>query len=409
MGMVVPISRRLVICVAIFLAIGAVSASADQQPAAPQIAPSLPESAVEPPGLIAEPAAVERAALFMDRQFGGDGGSNGFFVDFANMISGAGWLSLGPGYRHWYGHDSVFVETAAAISTNRYKTVRGRIELPRLFRSRLAIGTQYNWQDSPLIAHFGEGPDTQNVDRGRYHLRAHNLTGYATVRPVEWLGIGGQVGWLDPEIVDNVFGPPDQPTFIQTEASITADTRDFAGHPTRGSVLRAATAKFSDRGAGVFTFKRHEAEAAHFQPLAGSRVVVAVRGWLVTSDPQEGQTVPFYLQPSLGGPSSHRGYTNYRFHDRNMLLLNVETRLALMTHVDAAAFVDAGNVAARVRDLGLGKRAYGAGLRFHSRRQTFARFDVARGEEGWNFHFKLSYPLTLSRLERHTVPAPFVP
>lgn len=80
-----------------------------------------------------------------------------------------------------------------------------------------------------------------------------------------------------------------------------------------------------------------------------------------------------------------------------------------MTHVDAAVFVDAGNVAARVADLDVDRRSYGAGLRLHSRRQTFARFDVAHGDEGWHVLFRLTDPLSLSRVGRKTAAAPFVP
>jgi outer membrane protein assembly factor BamA len=138
-------------------------------------------------------------------------------------------------------------------------------------------------------------------------------------------------------------------------------------------------------------------------------VVIAAHGWLVVSDTREGQVVPFYLQPSIGGHNSLRGYADYRFHDRNLLLINAEARVAMMTHVDAVAFVDAGNVASRVRDLDLGKRSYGAGLRLHSRRQTYARLDVARGDEGWRFVFRLSDPLSLTRIWRRTAAVPFVP
>jgi hypothetical protein len=80
-----------------------------------------------------------------------------------------------------------------------------------------------------------------------------------------------------------------------------------------------------------------------------------------------------------------------------------------MTHVDAAVFVDAGNVAARTADLNMNKRSYGAGLRLHAQRGTFARLDLARGGEGWRIMFKLTDPLNLARLTRRTAPAPFVP
>jgi hypothetical protein len=357
-----------------------------------------------PPGLIAEPSAVDRAAAFMDRHFANGDITNGFYIDFANMIPGAGWISGGPGYRSWYAKDQVFVSGSAAISWNNYKTAQARFELPKLLRSRLAVGSQFRWQDFPQVRFFGEGAGSLESDRSEYRLKSTNMVGYATVRPVEWMGIGAQIGWLQPSIASI-----DQPAFMHTEVSLTADTRDYPGHPTRGGLFRTAATNYSDRNNGVFTFRRYEAEGAHFMPFADSRVVVALHGWVVASDTDEGRFVPFYLQPSLGGQNTLRSYPDYRFHDRHMAVINAETRIAMMTHIDAAVFLDAGNVAARFGDLNLDKRSYGAGLRLHSRRQTFARFDVAHGGEGWQVVLRLTDPLNLARLSRRTAAIPFVP
>jgi outer membrane protein assembly factor BamA len=173
-------------------------------------------------------------------------------------------------------------------------------------------------------------------------------------------------------------------------------------------LYRAAAASYTDAG-DLFSFTRYEAEGAHFLPLGDSRVVIALHGWLVASDTGEGQIVPFYLQPSLGGHNTLRSYPDYRFHDRNLAVINAEGRVAMMAHVDAAVFFDAGNVAPRFGDLTLDKRSYGAGVRLHTRRQTFARLDVARGAEGWRIVLGVTDPLDLSRLSRRLVAAPFVP
>jgi hypothetical protein len=77
--------------------------------------------------------------------------------------------------------------------------------------------------------------------------------------------------------------------------------------------------------------------------------------------------------------------------------------------VDLAGFFDAGNVASRIGDLDFDRQSYGAGLRLHSRRQTYARLDLARGDEGWRFIFRLTEPLNLTRLTRRTANVPFVP
>jgi outer membrane protein assembly factor BamA len=174
-------------------------------------------------------------------------------------------------------------------------------------------------------------------------------------------------------------------------------------------VYRAAFANYADQSAAMFSFRRYEAEAAQFVPLADRRIVLAVHGWMTATDTDPGQTVPFYLMPSLGGGNTLRAYTDFRFHDRNLLVVNAESRVALFSHVDLAAFVDAGNVAARVADLNLDERAYGFGVRLHTGRATLARLDVAHGADGWRVVVRTNDPLHLSRLSRRTAAAPFVP
>ncbi|MEX2272610.1 MAG: BamA/TamA family outer membrane protein [Vicinamibacterales bacterium] len=401
-------SRRRTFLAAIAFAILAGAPPALAQEARPlgraQARP--PEAASEPQGFLREPDAVQRVILFGDRRLGNGELTNGWYIDTGhNMIPGAGWLSAGPGYRQWYANDRAVMDASAAISWHGYKTTQARVEFPRLAGGRFLVGSQMRWQDFPQVAYFGEGPASSKSNRSEYGLQSLNIVGYTTFRPVQWFGIGASVGWLKPSIESRV---PDEPSFMHSEVSMTADTRDFAGHPTRGGLYRVSATDFSDRDTGLFSFRRYEAEAAQFLPLAQSRIVVALHGWLVGSDTEAGHVVPFYLQPALGGGNSLRGYSDYRFHDRNMLLVSLETRAAMMMHVDLALFMDAGNVAARVGDLGLDKRSYGAGLRLHSRRQTFARIDVARSDEGWRFLLRLDDPLNLARLGKRTAPAPFV-
>src|SRR5918995_599037 len=101
------------------------------------------EIQTEPQGFIREPDAVHRAALFGNRHFSSGEMRNGWYVDTQNMIPGAGWIAAGPGYRSWYRKDSLFVDASAAMSWRGYRTAQARVELPKLVRSRLAIGTQF--------------------------------------------------------------------------------------------------------------------------------------------------------------------------------------------------------------------------------------------------------------------------
>lgn len=423
-----PLMRGLAVIGVLTLFAGAPQAAVAQE-ARPleRIPPKPPEAASEPQGLLAEPAAIQRLTLFFDRRAGNGDLRVGRYIETGNMVPGAGLLAFGPGYRYWAKEDRMVADASAAVSVRGYAMAQAGVEFPRLLQSRLTAGANLRWQDFPQMAYFGEGPDSAETNRSEYRLQSTNVVGYTIFRPKRWLGIGASAGWLKPSVEtrggflegdvpdtrdlfpgDPVYTASEDPSYIHTELSMTADTRDFAGHPTSGGVYRVAAANFSDRDGGTFSFRRYEAEAAQFVPLAASRFVVALHGWLVRSDTSEGQTVPFYLQPTLGGANSLRSFGNYRFHDRNMLLFTVEGRLALMTHVDAAVFMDAGNVAARAGDLDLAKRSYGAGLRLHSRRQTFLRLDLARGDEGWRVLLRLDDPLHLTRLVRRTPPAPFV-
>ncbi len=382
-----------------------VTANAQQGQPAPQDLPSVPDSS-EPRGFIAEPGWLERITVFADRHLSGGGSGNGFYINSKSPVPGAGWITLGPGYRHWYNNDAVMFDTSGGVSWRGYKMAQARVELPKLLSSRLIVGTQYRFQDFRSVKFFGEGPDSPNTALSHYRLRTQNLSGYATLRPVRWVALGAQLGWLEPSLPD---GPANQPSFTHSEVSLLADRRDYPDHPTSGGLVRLSASRFTDRDRGDSSFDRYESEVAGFIPLASSRVVVAVRGWLVASDTKPGQSVPFYLQPSLGGGQSLRSFSDYRFHDRHLLLANAELRVALTTHLDVAGFVDAGNVAARVNALDLAKRSYGAGLRFHTRRDVFLRIDVAHGSEGWRTMFSLNDALNLSRLSRRHAPAPFVP
>ena len=56
-------------------------------------------------------------------------------------------------------------------------------------------------------------------------------------------------------------------------------------------------------------------------------------------------SVPFYLQPTLGGASHLRGFRESRFRDQNSVLVGAEYRWEAWWALDAALFVDAGMVA----------------------------------------------------------------
>jgi hemolysin activation/secretion protein len=113
--------------------------------------------------------------------------------------------------------------------------------------------------------------------------------------------------------------------------------------------------------------------------------------------------------PALGGDNTLRAYDDYQFHDLNSVVASAEVRVAMMAHIDAAAFYDAGNVAARYDNLNFSKRSIGVGLRIHTAHATFGRLDAAHGSEGWKFVLRTNDPFKLSRIMRKIAAAPFSP
>jgi len=401
------------------------AAASGPPPQAPPIAPARPE------GLMSEPGFLSSAVGFAN-QFGEDGGTpkSGFYPELSNMITGSGWVSIGPGYRQYFAkNDRVMFDTSAAVSWRMYKMAQMRLERQQLADGHLVIGAQAMWQDNTQVNYFGVGPDVLEDDRSQYRMQSHDIVGYGTVTTTDWLTMTAKLGWLGhpklmdpggtflqdfPSTLDAFRNDPaaalsEQPAFLHSEASIAADTRDHRGHPTYGSLYRAALTNYWDRTDGVFTFHTWEAEALHYVPLADRRVVLAFHGWTVASAPDADHEIPFYLLPSIGGTRTLRDYHDFQFHDHNLLLVSAESRFAVFTHLDAALFADAGNVARHFSDLNVDKTSYGAGVRVHNERTTLARLDVAHGAQGWHLIVSTSEPMRLPRVRHTTAMIPFTP
>jgi hypothetical protein len=419
--------RLRITIMALLLTAGTVAGSAAQPATVPAAPPSGHQDTE--PGLISEPRQMTNAIDVASKWLGSDESApkDGFYPEFGGMATGAGWISGGPGYRRHFVDGHLLVDGSAAISWRAYKNAQARVEVSDLASKPVTLGFVARWQDLTQVNYFGIGPDAAESQRSEYRLKDTDVAGYGILRANRWLSVGGRFGWMKQPTISSSAGPfdrdfPDtrllfpsdpgvseQSSLLHGGATVEADSRDRPGRATRGRLYRAAAQIFSDRDLHQFSFRRYEAEGLQLLPVAGERWVLALHGWGVFSDTSDSNSVPLYMQPALGGINTLRGFSDYRFHDRNLLVANAESRWALFAHVDAAAFIDAGNVAARVRDLNLDKTSYGAGLRVHSRTSTLARLDVAHSSEGWRVVFNLSDPFRLARRSLRASVIPFVP
>jgi hypothetical protein len=423
------------------IAIAAVLASAPF--AHSQTSRGAPDSAVQPQtrvsgqratpdgrsGLFDEPSFITKGVNLFDRRASRSRGpKDGFYVELGNMISGAGFISAGPGYRKLLLNENAIVTASGAVSVRLYRMAQGSIEFPHLAGDYVRFGAQTLFRDALQVNFYGLGNDSLPANRSGYRLQTNDVTTYASVGGRALL-MQARVGWLQPVSVasmgrDAVYpdtvalfsgrdvpGLTSQPSFLHGDLSIGVDTRDSVGHATRGGFYQATWSVYADQTTGRHSFQRYEADASHYVPLGSDNWILAVRGSAALSSTTAGHDVPFYMMPNLGGRNA-RGFTDFRFYDRNMQAYTVESRWRVFSHLDAAAFVDAGSVASTVRQLTFRdlKPSYGVGIRLHNDKVTMARLDIGHSVEGWRIFFRMNEPFRRTTQSNGWRPAaPYVP
>ena len=85
-----------------------------------------------------------------------------------------------------------------------------------------------------------------------------------------------------------------------------------------------------------------------------------------------------------------RGYREFRFRDRNFLVMNLEYLWEAFSGLDMVIFGDAGKVAPRRGEIKLKdlESDAGFGFRFNTIKSVFFRIDVGFSQEGTRVFFK---------------------
>ena len=172
---------------------------------------------------------------------------------------------------------------------------------------------------------------------------------------------------------------------------------DSTGAPHRGTRRRGAFLgvtlhDYKDRDE-AFGFQMVQYEGIAHLPILRESWVLSFRGRVQTAVEKDGQDVPFFMLPALGGGSTLRAYSSWRFRDDNSLLLQAEWRIMVNRYLDLAFFYDAGKVTSRRSDLDLDglKDDFGVGVRFHGPFSTPLRIEVASSRETrFNLIFAMS-------------------
>lgn len=320
--------------------------------------------------------------------------NRGMHVRLGGIGEGAGFGG-GPGFRYNTGPFDFSV--SAAVSLKRYVIAETALLVPGVIKDGPFGEIRVRWRDRPEEDFFGIGPDSLEDERTNFALRDTLVRGTGGFRAGDFAG-GASVSWLDPEIgpgednrmpsTEEIFDPLDtpgflrQPDFILIEPFVEYANADPPLDPTTGGRYRVSWTRYHDRDLDRFSFNRWDVDLRQYIPFFNQARTIALRAWLSSSDPDSGHEVPFYLQPTLGGSYSLRGFRTFRFRDRSLLLLQAEYRWRINEFAHGAIFYDTGSVARRLSDLGRLENDYGIGIRVGGRNGVAFRTDLALGGEG---------------------------
>jgi hypothetical protein len=331
-----------------------------------------------------EPDGLERnlrraeSALFSPRRV---------YTYMGTAFSGGGF-AVGPGYRRTYGDSGTF-DVHAAWSIKNYKATDLAVGLPELAHGAVRVTVHSRWLDAPDVAYYGASQE----DRRGFEYTTTGVGASARVQPWKRVAFGGGYDLVSANASSPIGNaqPHIDPNYGQSRLFVEFDTRQTPGYTTSGGFYRLDLSDIRETGGGRYTFQRVDAEVQRYIPIRRDAWVVALRGLASTTTTADGNEVPFFLLPELGGHTL-RGYPSWRFRDRNRVLLTGEYRWMVGPFVNMALFMDAGSVASRFEDLDLGRlrTSHGLGITFHTLNQTALRVEIARSSEGTGLVFSFS-------------------
>ena len=334
---------------------------------------------------------------------------NGFYAQYGYTYRPTqGGIGFGGGVRHDLFDRRARVVFEGGITFRSYQMLRADFSLPRLLDEHLEVGFEASYKRHPQEDFYGAGIHSLESDRTDYLYKGNEYQGRAILMPRNWLRVGSRLSHLATSVApgtDNRFPPTEevfddqsapglsaQPDYLYGDVFAAVDTRDERGNARDGGYYTVTLRKYSDRTFDLYSFTQFDLLLQHFVPIFDKKRVFAFQTGLITTTTTDGQEVPFFMRPTVGGSRTLRSVSEYRFRDKNALWMNAEYRWEATGLLDMALFYDVGTVAAKPSDLDLSdvKQGYGIGFRLKTARNVFFRFDIGTGA-GEGVHYVIKY------------------
>jgi hypothetical protein len=335
------------------------------------------------------------------------GGTIRWHPFFENAYSGGGF-TLGVGHVNYLSAYN-YIDIRGSWTITNYKRVEAEFIAPRMFNRRAKLSLLGGWREATQVGFYGLGTDSPENNRTNYLFNQPYGSALFTIFPTRrvlmlrggaeysrWSQEPGQGSFPS---VETKYTPETLPglgakiTYLHTQGTVGIDWRTSPGYSRRGGFYGVTVHDYNDRD-NNFGFQVAEYEAIQHLPILREAWVLSLRARVQNARDKGDQVTPFFMTPALGGGSSLRGYSSWRFRDNNSLLLQGEWRIMVNRYLDMAFFYDAGKVTHRTKDLDLDhlKNDYGFGLRFHGPFSTPLRVELARSTEGLHIVFSSSAP-----------------
>jgi hypothetical protein len=349
-----------------------------------------------------QPGTAEKWLNYAESTLTTGSGFHPFFVS----AYGGGGFTLGAGYLKYISPYET-VDVRGSLTFSGYKRIEAEFIAPQTFGGTTSLSVLGGWRDATEVAFYGIGADSSKDDRVNYSFEqpyASTLLTARLARRLLLLSAGvevsqwqsGPAGGRYPS-VDTIYTPATlpglgaQPTYVHTQGTVGIDSRLAPDYARRGGFYGVTFHDYADSDS-QFGFERIEYEAIHHIPILRDTWVLSLRGRVETTSLKEDQEIPYFMLPALGSGSTLRGFSSWRFRDRNSLLLQGEWRVMVNRLLDVALFYDTGKVMADTSDLSLDGLTsnVGFGVRFHGPMSTPLRVELAHGDEGFHVVFGAS-------------------
>lgn len=230
-------------------------------------------------------------------------------------------------------------------------------------RKRYKITSIY---EADLTRRFwGLGADSDEDDESSFVFREASLAGTLGLGLPHNLEItlSQKIArmWVGPGRIDrlpssglsfpNVRGINEPSYLVSSRVGFNYDSRDSKSIPTEGMLLSTGADVGRSFAGDSVSYIKLDAAATLLLPSFEKRLVTVGRIGVSIIEGKD-RDIPFYLQPSVGGKQTNRGYGQGRFVGDGAYVANIEQRfnvveldiLETITVLQLAAFLDAGRV-----------------------------------------------------------------